>query len=683
MSGTRIRRDREPIKTALAIGVSMICLAAGEAQAQAMTDTPLLAQSAVPPETPGAPAASSPAASTPAPADSLDKSSPEGLQDIVVTAQKRDENLQDVPIAVTALSGRAVEDLHANTLQGLAGTVPSIQINNYVNTPNTAAVFIRGMGILEADPWAGQTVSIVVDGVPQYFSMGALLNLFDIDRVEVLRGPQGTLFGANTTGGVVNVITRQPTGELGGKIDVTYGNWNRFEANAAIDFPIVPDLLAGKVTISHFQRSGWFTNIVDGKRMDKRDLTAFRGYLKLTPSDDFDATLIGEYDRARNGSPVQINGGSPGEALTVPAGIIFPGAVLPMYPSPCPSIQTPCDAPDKYFGANDSVPDESNMDTYFVNLTMNWRNTAVGDITSITGYKKFKLVEYTDQDGSPLFLLDTFRDTRGWQFSQELRTFAQITPTVTAIIGGFYLKTHFDHVQVLRLPGLGLPGIRQENPQNQDNYSISGFIQTYWQVGENLRLQAGIRYSHEHTEMIASLDRYGPTDEFTGGVFIPALSIAASGKKSWDDIGYKLGFDYQITPDHLLYGYYARGFKSGGFSGRIGVPQDLGPFDPEYVDTFEVGGKADWLDNRLRTNIALFYTKYKDMQLAQQYFTTDENGVVVQGNTVLNVASSNIKGVEFDVTAQPVRGLTLTGSAAYLDAKYDKFFIPTSIRRLA
>jgi iron complex outermembrane receptor protein len=661
----------------LAASVSAFSILSSEAQAQ---QAEAVAQAQVPPatapaETPGAPV-SRPVAPTPTPADSVDQSTHTGaLEPIIVTAQKRAENLQRVPIAVTALSGKTVEDLHAQTLQGLAGTVPAIQINNYVNTPNTAAVFIRGMGILEADPWAGQTVSIVVDGVPQYFSMGALLNLFDIDRVEVLRGPQGTLFGANTTGGVVNVITRQPTGRLGIRADVTYGNWHRFEADAALDLPIVDDLLAGKITISHFQRDGWFTNIVDGSHMDKRDLTAFRAYLKFTPAPNVDATLSGEYDRARNGAPVQVNGGVPGEALYVAPGTVFPNAVLPMYQSPCTSLLVPCHAPDKYFSANDSVPDKSDMDTYFANLTVNIRGTPIGDITSITGYKDFHLVEYTDQDGTPLFLLDTYRNTKGWQFSEELRTFAQITPRLSGIAGVFYMKTHFDHVQVLRLPGLGLPHIRQENPQNQDNHSVSGFLQAYYKITDNLRLQAGVRYTHEFTKMVASLDRYGPTDGFTGGVFIPSLSIAASGEKAWNNWGAKVGLDYQITPDQLLYGYWARGFKSGGFSGRIGVPQDLGPFDPEYVDTFEVGAKTDWFSHHLRANLALFYTNYRDMQLAQQYFTTDANGVVVQGNTVRNVAASHIKGVEFDMTANPVAGLNLTGSLAYLDARYKKFLL--------
>jgi len=200
-----------------------------------------------------------------------------GVADIIVTAQKRAENLQSVPIAVSAVSGEMVENLQAVTLQGLQGAVPSIQIGSFGNTPNTAVFSIRGVGVIDPDPYAGSTVSIVSDGVPQYFSYGALLDLFDVERVEILRGPQGTLFGANTTGGVVNVVTRQPTGEFGGRAEITYGNRNRIDIKAAVDFPIIEDLLAGKVAAFHHGRDGWVTNIVDGSDMGSQDVTVVPG----------------------------------------------------------------------------------------------------------------------------------------------------------------------------------------------------------------------------------------------------------------------------------------------------------------------------------------------------------------------------------------------------------------------
>lgn len=605
-----------------------------------------------------------------------------GLQEIVVTAQKRAENLQSVPIAVTAVGSGTLDSIHATSLQSLQGVVPSVQLSNYVNTPAVAAFYIRGMGILEADPYAGQTVSIVVDGVPQYFSMGALLDTYDLDRVEVLRGPQGTLFGANTTGGVVNVVTRQPTGEWGGRLEATYGNWNRMDLLAAVDFPIVDGVLAGKVVWNHTERDGWVTNIVDGSSMGDRNHDDVRTFLKFTPSDVFDATAMFEYNNGRDGAPIVVNGGVPGEALYVAPGTVFPNSDLPMYQSPCVSLTQKCNAPGKYYSANDSVRDVSNLDTYFGVLTMNLRDTPLGDLTSITAYKRIKLFEQTDQDGTPAFLLDTSRNTKLWQLSQELRGSADINDRINVTYGGFYLRDHYDHVQSLRLP-YALPGVRQDNPQKSTNYSLSAFAQSYIDVTDQLRLQAGIRYTYERTKLAAAIERFSFASgvaEFEGGVPFPAGSFAASGKKSWNNVGWKLGFDYKLDQSRLVYGYWARGFKSGGFTGRLGIPQDIGPYEPEKVDTYEVGFKADWFNRRLRTNVAVFYTDYQDMQLSQQYFTTDANGLFVQGNTILNVASARIKGVEFDGSAVVFPGFTLNGSFTYLDAKYKKFpFLEISV----
>lgn len=596
-----------------------------------------------------------------------------GLAEIVVTAQKQAENLQDVPIAVSAVTGDFIERQAITTLQGLQGSVPNVQINNFSNTPNTAVYTIRGIGVVEPDPYAGNTVSIVLDGVPQFFSMGALLDLYDIERIEVLRGPQGTLFGANTTGGVVNVVTRQPTGELGVQGEVTYGNWDRLDVKGAVDFPIT-DTLSGKVAYLHTERDGFVTNVVDGSDMGHRNLDVVRGYLRFDPGDAFDATAIVEYGEARNGSPPVVNGAVPGEALFVPPGTASDTTALGMYTSPCLNLTATngCDAPDKYFSANNSVEDRSDMDTFRATLTMNLTDTAIGDITSITGYRDFKITENTDQDGTPLFLDDTQRQTDGWQFSQELRTAVDFSDTLRAIVGGFYLKTHYDHIQDFRVQ-FAVPGLSQVNTQDQDNYSISAFGQFYWEPIEALTLQAGIRYTHEKTEMLATLANcidpdgtaaFGCPQELPG-------TIAPFGEKSWDKVGWKLGADYELNDDLLVYGYWARGFKSGGFTGRIGIASDIGPYDPETVDTFEVGFKGDFADRRIRLNAAAFYTNYRDIQVASIYFTGPNNEI--QGNSILNAAKAEIKGFEFEATVLPVDALTLSGSIAYLDAKYKEF----------
>lgn len=587
-----------------------------------------------------------------------------GLEEIVVTAQKRSENMQDVPISVSAVTADALANLQATSLQSLQGSVPNVQINEFANAPNTAVYNIRGIGTADADPYVGNTVSIVVDGVPQYFSMGALLDLFDVERVEILRGPQGTLFGANTTGGVVNVITAQPTGRFGGKMEVTYGNYDRFDLKAALDFPIVDGVLAGKVAYIHSERDGFVTNAFDGSDMGSRNLDAVRGYLMLTPTDNFKGTLVAEYAAARNGAPIVVNVTGPDGVIRAPEGT--PGQLTAL----CLPEGTRCRAAGRYVSANDSVPDQSDFDNWRLSWTMELSDTALGDITAITGYKHFDLTEYTDQDGTVLFLDDTYRKTKGWQFSQEVRTAFEVGHRLRGLVGAFYMKTHYDHVQDFRAQ-FAVPGFSQLNTQEQDNHSLSGFAQLHYEPVDDLTVQAGIRYTYEKTRMTAGMaDCLDPSGVASFGCGNPIGGFVTAGSRSWRNVGWKLGVDYKVTPDVLLYGYWARGFKSGGFVGRIGIPEDIGPFGPEHIDTFEAGLKADLLDRRLRTNISAFYTNYRDIQVAQQYFL---NQGQQQGNTILNAAKAIIKGVEVELTAQPADGLTFRGAAAYLDASYDEF----------
>lgn len=610
------------------------------------------------------------------------------IEEVVVTAQKRVENIQDVPISVIAVSGDDVEDLQAVTIEGLKGTLPNVEIGAFANTPSNAVFTIRGIGVIEPDPYAGNTVAIVVDGVPQYFSMGALVDLFDVNRIEVLRGPQGTLFGANTTGGVVNIVNNRPEDEFEGQVSLSLGDWDTVTAGAVINAPL-SDTLATRVSLQHHRRDGWHTNVVDGSDLGSRDVTLLRAQLRVQPNDTFDGNLSFEYGRGRNGSPIVVAGNLPGEAEFVPPGF------RDMYVSPCLPPGSVCDAPDDYFSANDSVPDRSDFDNYRLNWTMSFADTPVGDITSITSYKRAELFEFTDQDGTPVLLIDTRRGTEHWQFGQEVRTDIQFSDTVRATIGGFFQQTHYDHYQDLRIDFAGgvtydldtgelvkgLPGLFQKNIQDQDNWSASLFAQTYIDLTDRLSLQAGLRYAHEETEMLASL----ATSLAPGGVTTfdgvapdgtPNISLGGAapplGDESWDNVGGKIGLDYAASDDLLLYTYYARGFKSGGFTGRIGIPQDIGPYEPEEVDTVEAGLKSELADGRLRLNMATFYTIYRDMQLAQIYFLGSGEDLI-QGNTILNAAESNIYGVELDTIFAATDGLTLNASLAYLNAEYDDF----------
>jgi iron complex outermembrane receptor protein len=629
-----------------------------------------------------------------------------GIRDIVVTAQRRAENLQDVPISVAAIGGEQIEALHAVTLQGLQGSVPNVQIGNFSNTPQSAVFTIRGIGVVEPDPYAGNTVGIVVDGVPQYFNTGALIDLYDIDRIEVLRGPQGTLFGANTTGGVVNIANVQPKmDQFGGKVDLSYGNYDHIQAAGALNVPLAENL-AARFVISHDRRDGWVRDHLDGDTLGDRNTTLFRGIVRYEPTDNIDVSFAGEYVRSRNGAPVVVNGAVPGEAEYVPTGF------LNKYPSPCFPASQRCDAPDRFrSGFNhegapivdatgkptgqflDPIEDKSNMNNYRGTLTISINDTGIGDITSITGYRQFRLREDTDQDGTRVFLIDTQRRIKGWQFYQEVRTSVDVTDRLNLLVGGSWMKTHYDLYQHLRINfaggvtydpdgtvTYGLPGLFQDNDQNQDNQSFSAFAHSFFDLTDKLRLQAGIRYTHEKTSMLASnlttvcpianggaSTFEGTCADGTPNTFI-SLAAPPEGKETWNNVGWKVGADYRPNDDTMLYAYYARGFKSGGFVGRIGIAEDIGPYSPEKVDTIEAGLKVDFFDRRLRTNFSAFYTNYRDMQIARIYFIGP-----LQGNTIENAGKSEIKGFEAEVTAVPIEGLTLNGSLAYLSAKYKDF----------
>jgi iron complex outermembrane receptor protein len=620
----------------------------------------------------GLPALARAAATVAATADAaVDESNT--LEQIVVTAQKRGpENVQNVPIAISVITSKTIEDAHTVDLQALSGSIPDVQIGHFENTPTSATFSIRGMSVVDPDPYAGQTVTVVMDGVPLVFNMISLPDLFDIDRVEVLKGPQGTLFGANTIGGVINIVTEQPTGDYSGKAEVTYGDYNRIDGNFAANFPI-SDTLAGKVSLMHHSQDGYVTNIVTGGSAGNQNDTDGRVYLKWTPNDSFNATLIQEFDVLRDGSPYTANGSLPGEALYVPAGTVFPNSVLPMYQSPCMPAGSICRAPSTYYTASSGVPDQEYVEIADTTLTMNWASP-IGDLVSITGYRRFNDNNYTDQDGTPAFLNATQRVTGAYQISEELRDGLKPLDKLQVLVGAFVLYSHYNQEQN-DLIQFAAPGLQQIGLQNETTRSENVFVQSYYDLTDKWQFQSGLRGTSETTEMSANVlyfDHPSGTSEFTGGV--PAAgTFGANGERTWNNAGGKIGFNYKWNQDVMSYVYYARGFKSGGFTGRLSQPTDIGPYNPEYVDTIEGGLKADWLDHTLRSNVAIFYNKYHDLQLTEIYFAKNAQGVLVNGNSIVNAAQAKTQGIELDFHWTPIANLKFNLSYAYLDAVYTDF----------
>lgn len=577
-----------------------------------------------------------------------------GIETVTVTAEKREENVQTVPLSVTPISGAEMEKFHVQDFKDITGTVPNVQVQVNAGLSLAASYVIRGIGIAaNPSPYVGTEVGTVVDGVVQTVNELGLIDQFDLDRVEVLRGPQGTLFGANTTGGVINVVTRQPTGEYGAYGTVTVGNYNEVDGAGAVNFPITDDL-AGKISFSHRGRDGFYTNLYTGSRIGGINSNQVRAYLKWTPTADLDITFEEEARRIRNGTDVLLDLAYPGEIFYRPG--------------------TPVD-----FKLYSDVPDTHNTDTNSHTLTANWQ-TDFGTITSITNYASWKSFGYQDVDGIDCSCYEQVGTDKGWQFSEELRDNFHITDNIELLVGGFFQQWGYNS------NGQGWPqfvsmNVVSVNLANQRSENLSGFTQLYWNITDRLRLQAGVRVSWEQVRMKeAALTYLQPagTDAFKGvGNLVGATqlpnspdNLPATGQADWTNVGGKFGLDYQVTDNAMVYGYYARGFKSGGFNGRVTNSADIGPYNPEFVNSFELGVKSNWLDNHLQLNIAAFLNKWSDMQVNQVLY----RGTPPQASsTILNAAQATTKGIEFEGAWIPVEGLTLSGTVGYLHAVYDKF----------
>jgi iron complex outermembrane receptor protein len=320
-------------------------------------------------------------------------------------------------------------------------------------------------------------------------------------------------------------------------------------------------------------------------------------------------------------------------------------------------------------------PDQNDRDTYGLTLTMNFA-TGFGDWVSISNYRKYDQDLYSDDDATENIWLQTRRQIDHEQWSQELRDSLQVTDNLQWLIGAFAFHQEYFLDQEGKLDGF-LPGLGQPQTQDQQNDSLSAFTQLYWDVTDRWRLQAGLRYTYEETDARSTTTTtFNPSGHSSFDDPIdPDAVVVGEGSKSWDEVGYKLGADFRLNEEVMLYGYYAHGFKSGGFTGRITFPEDIGPHDPEYVDTIELGLKSDLLDRRLRANLAAFFNKYDDMQIAQNITYPDGRNSA----RIINAAKAETKGFELELTALPIDNLTLTASIAYLDAEFKDFVTPQGV----
>lgn len=538
--------------------------------------------------------------------------SAQAVEEIVVSAQRRVEPLQSTPVTVTALSEEALEIRQVTNVIDIAAQVPNLRIDAVTGVANAAKIFLRGVGEDQSGPNTDNAIGLYVDDVYYPRTLGALFDFLDVERVEVLRGPQGTLYGRNTPGGAVKIVTRRPGEELSGRADITVGNYGRRQFRGAVSGPL-SDTVGASVAVLKNERDGTSFSTTLDRDVIRRDVEAIRGAFSFTPTEAWDVVLRYDWmnDETESFLPTSILGGFPDDLLVTEAG----------------------EDPDaRLIGRGLSLNARYDFGSY--------------SVQSITAWRSLDQRAFLDNDGRAPRVLAFEFDARQSQFSQELLFDAE-WDRLRFLAGGFFFREDNTYDTVTYIFATVRPG-----EFGQDTRSIAVFANAAYDLTEQLTLTAGARWTRDKKDFF---DAY------------PTLDALYSAENSWNAFTPRLSLDYQLAGGALLYASYAEGFKAGGFNRSINRIDAETPFNEEKVKTWEAGVKADLLDRRLRVNAAVFYNDYQDLQLSA--FDPQTNI-----SRRFNAAQATTKGVELEVSAVPLDGLQTFLTVGYLSAGYDEFF---------
>jgi len=602
------------------------------------------------------------------------------IEEVVVTARKREESLQDTPISVTAVTASDMANRSLDDISSIAEFTANLEFSNSApigGAGNAAIVFIRGIGqtdlIITTDPGVG----IFLDGVYIGRTVGGVFDVMDFERIEVLRGPQGTLFGKNTIGGAISLISTRPGDEFGGHAEVTVGSRNLIEVNGAVNLPIVSDKLMARASFSTADQDGYMQRLGDGKRLGDRKSVSARGLVRWLPIDNLDVLLSADgYGQRTDGAPVTLGYADPNAQL---AGL-YNLLVAPQFGT---QFDDRWITDDRHTTAG-TGPAFSDTDVWGVAATVNWDLGAASG-KSITAYREMTADFGRDADGSPLPYVETIDHMTQDQFSQEFQLSGlAVDDRLDWLLGLYYFQEDannetdvnlavglFDALESLHGPlfpfgpgGAGNPAnigldLEMLNALAIENKSYAAFAQASFAVTDKLSVTAGIRYTDDEKRLTSSLFQVN-ANVYN---FPPTVQ-----EESWDNFSPRGSLEYKWTDDFMTYASVSRGFKSGGFNGRPVAAEALRPFDPELVTAYEAGLKSEWLDRRLRFNAAYFYMDYTDIQVT--IATASQSGSFIF--VTENAAKARIRGFEAEMQLRPVSGLDITGGVGYTDAEYTR-----------
>lgn len=600
--------------------------------------------------------------------------------DIVVTAQRRSENIQSVPITIQAFTGDRLKDLGVNATSDLGKVATNVTVALPQGAGNQPAITIRGIGLNVNNSNNSGPNGVYVDEFYLSAPTSQGFAMFDLERVEVLKGPQGTLYGRNTSGGAINFVTRKPTDTLDGYFGVSYGNFGTAQFSGAIGGPIA-DGVAGRIAFVRNYSDGFFYNTFLNRRQNGADDISGRASLLLTPTSDLKILLVGHASRVDRLPDTYAHLGAfvPG---SVQAGAPLACSPSAVYAAQCEDLYgQPTDPRRYHVGSNRT--EHLRVDDIGGTARVDWSPGSI-TATSITGYNYNKRLLPEDSDSSPFRQLEVTWGNKSHEFTQELRL-NQVADRYNWVVGLYYLREILTQDQNYGLlldfdrffgPGAG-DGIasRQFADNRQVTDAYAAFGQGEYSLTDTLKAVLGGRFTHERrTFRFRSAIQYqdGGIDSFAP---LTQITDATNGLKN-SAFSWRAGLNYTPRPRLLFYGTVTTGFKGGDFNGGFLSPDPAQaviqqqPVLPEKVTTYEVGMKSEFFDRRVTFNVAAFYNDYRNLQLFA--LVPSPLGPL---NVAANARKARTYGADVDLTVRPVRNLTLSAQVGLLDTKLTQFLL--------
>jgi iron complex outermembrane receptor protein len=606
------------------------------------------------------------------------------LEEIIVTARKRDESLLEVPISVSVFSGDTIEKLNIKNVEDTFGAVPGLYFtgNLLAPTQNFRQLVIRGVG---ANSQLEPSVATVLDGV-YVPSIAFDMNFMDIERVEILKGPQGALFGRNTEGGVLNIVTRKPSEESYGKFSVLYDEFNTAQLAASFSGPLsAENSLYGKASVMYRHTDGFITNntsiasnnvavnvtdtpfsrpfghsSIARRNMDESDTFAISGALRWAPSDSFEANFVVDYSEFDGGDQA-------------------------------PGPQADCEC----YVVNSDVQFDHDSENYGASLTLDWV-TPLGALTSITGWREIESSTPFDMDGVVYSPVDPNSprignihdfDFEQSIFSEELRLASDGDGPLNWLVGLYYFDEgnlsdrwyNFPNTDDPNgaAPQQALDGLWNQQLVDLDRSGYALFGQVSFDLSDRTELTVGGRYSDE-TVKVAALEAFAipganfglPFDYTSLFVGWPDFSTPFRDKESWNNFSPTASIKFNLTDDVMTYFTWSQGFKAGSYQKAPVAPTDVLPIDPEEITNYEAGLKGAFADRRVILDASVYHLDIDDMQLQSAIIS---DGLIT--SAITNASSARVNGAELSLTALPVDQLTLSGSIGWTDTEFKDYVI--------